>query len=285
MRSIILGSLLVFSIILNIATVSVSSVAATVSGLFHSVTGMGTVLGAAGEALSLAQARLATKEADLKTKEAKIVDLTGELDSAKATNTQLDGELSTERRNAATLDADLKATKKKNVELLQDVADLKAAQIVKYRGNDRLLKDAVKDTSQRISKRTAAGASRNVAATFGEAWPVAGTAVIVTATTLELYDACVIMQDLHELDVAFNSELASGADAQEVCGMKVPTTGEIWAKVKSSPGEVWAKMREMLPDLPEMLPDLPEMPDFPNPVGPVVIINPFDGYEIRLPWE
>jgi hypothetical protein len=275
MRSIIFGSLLAFSIILNIGTVTVSSVATTVSGLFESVTGMGTVLGAAGEGLSLAQARLATKEADLKTKEghlktaeAKIVDLTGELDCAKATNTQLDG--------------DLNAARKKNAELLQEVAVFRKAQIVKYRGKKYFLQYAVSDTSSRISKRTATGASRNLAATFGEAWPVAGTAVIVTATTLELYDACVIMQDLHELDVAFNPNADFGA-AKEVCGLRVPSADEIWAKVTSSPGEAWAKAKAAMPDLPEM-PDIPGLWDAIWSVD-WELRNPLEGYELRLPGQ
>jgi hypothetical protein len=252
MRSIILGSLLAFSIVLNIGTITVTSVATVVSGLFESVTGIGSVLGAAGEGLSLVQARLAktegdlkTKEADLKTAKAKNVDLTGKLETAKATNTKLT--------------ADLKVTTDKNGVLLHEVADLKdevavlrAEKIVTYRRKPYLLKDAVSDTSRRISTRTATGASRNLAATFGEAWPVAGVAVVVTATTLELYDACVIMQDLHELDLAFNPEAASDAEAKEVCGMKVPTVEEIWAKVKNSPGEAWRMAKEALPDLPEM---------------------------------
>lgn len=244
MRSIILGVLLAFSIVLNIGTLAVTSVATVVSGLFESVTGMGTVLGVVGERLSSIEKRLATAEAELET--------------AKASNLKLDGELTSERRKTAALDVELKGTKEKNAELLQEVADFKGAKLVTYRGNKRLLQDAVSDTSRRISTRTATGASRNLAATFGEAWPVAGTAVIVTATTLELYDACVIMRDLHELDVAFNPKAAFGADAKEVCGLRVPTAEEIWAKVKNSPGEAWAVAEAVMPDL-------PDMPDFRMP--------------------
>lgn len=255
MRSIILGSLLALSIVLHIGTIALTGVATVVTGLFESVTGIGTVLGAAGEALSAA-------EADLKTTKAKNAQLTGELETSKTKNAQLDNELRSERKKVVNLDADLKGTKKKNLALLQEVADLKGSKLVTYRGNKRLLQHAVSDTSSRISTRTATGASRNLAATFGEAWPVAGTAVIVTATTLELYDACVIMRDLHELDVAFNPEADFGVDAQAVCGMKVPSKEEIWAKVKSSPGEAWAKAKAAMPDLPDM-PDfyLPEMPE------------------------
>ena len=52
--------------------------------------------------------------------------------------------------------------------------------------------------------------------------------MIVTATAMELHDACVIMQDLHELDIAFDPTMAFPTEAQEVCGLKVPTRQELW---------------------------------------------------------
>lgn len=266
MRSMVLGLLLAFSVVLNIGTLAVTSVATVVGGLFESVTGMGTVLGVAGERLSSIEKRLATAE--------------GELRNAKASNLKLDSDLQSERRRTATLDADLKGATKKNAALLQEVADLKRGKLVTYRGNKRLLQDAVGDTSRRISTRTATGASRNLAATFGEAWPVAGTAVIVTATTLELYDACVIMKDLHELDVAFNPEAAFGADAKEVCGLRVPTAEEIWSKIKNSPGEAWRIVTEALPDLLDTAGW-----KVPNPLEDYVLELPWGDYVIRYPWE
>lgn len=256
MRSIILGFLLTLSILLNIGTITVTSVATMVSGLFTSVTGIGSVLGAAGEGLSLVHARLATTE--------------GKLDAEKAKNAKVTADLDTATKKTADLDAKLTVKLQENAALRQEVADLKAERLVTYRGNKRLIKDAVSDTSRRISTRTATGASRNLAATFGEAWPVAGAAVIVAATTAELYDACVIMQDLHELDVAFNPEAAFGADAQDVCGLRVPTAEEIWEKIKSSPGEVWRMATEALPGLPNMT--------------EWDVANPLEGYVLRLPW-
>lgn len=121
-------------------------------------------------------------------------------------------------------------------------------------------------------------------ATFGEAWPVAGVAVVATATTLELYDACVIMRDLHELDVAFNPEAAFGVDAQAVCGTQVPSKEEIWAKVKSSPVEAWAMAADAIPD-PREIRNPFEGYEIRNPLDEWVIVNPFDGWEIRAPWE
>jgi hypothetical protein len=114
------------------------------------------------------------------------------------------------------------------------------------------LSEAVEETTQRVTKRTTAGATRNVAATFGEAIPVIGVGVVVAATAWELKDACDTMKDLHELEVALDPTKASDASVQEVCGMKVPSKEEIWEKVKASPGEAWANAKAAMPDLPEM---------------------------------
>lgn len=108
---------------------------------------------------------------------------------------------------------------------------------VTYRGETRLAKEAVADTSDRMSRRVTAAAARNTASMAGEALPFVGVAVIVAATTWELHDACELMSDLHELDVAFNPDAA--IDGAEVCGTKVPTAAEVWASVRESPGAVW----------------------------------------------
>ena len=134
---------------------------------------------------------------------------------------------------------------------------------VKHKGERKFLADAVRSTSKRIAARTAKGAARNVAATFGEAVPTFGVAVIASATAWELKDACDTMTDVHDLDVALDPATASDETATEVCGLKVPSAEEIWAKVKASPGEAWALAKGLVPDLPE-LPELPAMPQLPE---------------------
>lgn len=167
---------------------------------------------------------------------------------------------------------------------------------VTIKGQKRLISEAVKETTGRVARRTTAGASRNVASTFGEAIPVVGIAVVVGATALELKDACDTMTDLHELELAIDPSKANAEEVSEVCGLKVPTKEEIWTKVKASPGEAWAKAKAAMPDLPEMpdmsgawdkliegmpevhmpnmsdawgnmkeaMPDMPKMPDLPK---------------------
>lgn len=151
---------------------------------------------------------------------------------------------------------------------------------VTFRGQKKRLADAVGDTSKRIAKRSAVSASRNAGSVVAEAIPVAGLAVILGVTAFDLKDSCETLRDLHELDRALDPSTELAEQAKYVCGLKVPTKEEVWAKVKASPGEAWAKAKEALPDLPEMpkmpdmseawakvkdtLPDLPEVPDLPE---------------------
>lgn len=154
---------------------------------------------------------------------------------------ELDGKLKTK-----TVEAD--DLRKSNVRLKGELDD---AKFVPYRGAKRPIKEAVSDTSQRIAKRTAKAASRNIATMPGESIPVYGIAVVVAATTWEIYDACAMMAEMHELDVAFNPENA--ISDREVCGMRVPTAAELWQQVKAAPGQVWDDMKGyefQLPDLP-----------------------------------
>lgn len=149
------------------------------------------------------------------------------------------------------LTTDLEVSNRKVAALEAEVERLKPRQVT-YRGQKKLLEEAVADTTERVSRRTAVGASRNVAATFGEAVPMVGIGVVVAATVWELTDACETMKDLQALEVAMDPGKARADDVTEVCGLTVPSKEEIWAKMKTSPGEAWGKAKEAMPDLPEM---------------------------------
>ena len=129
----------------------------------------------------------------------------------------------------------------------QQLDALNSERFVNYRGSRKLTREAVADTTDRVAKRVVFAAKRNVATTFGEALPVAGVAVVVIATAWELADACMLMQDLNELNDAFNP----GADTQgnEVCGLKAPTVSEIVSKVSNSPRAIWVSMSERYQEL------------------------------------
>jgi hypothetical protein len=216
MRLIILVAALVVSLVLNVATIAVGSVASAVSSVFEAVTGLASVAGDLDRSLKVERAKVSGKEQQLKVRDRRLAAETAQVKKLK-----------------------------------EQVAGLKPKDVT-HGGRKKLLSEAVEETTQRVTKRTTAGATRNVAATFGEAIPVIGVGVVVAATAWELKDACDTMKDLHELEVALDPTKASDASVQEVCGMKVPSKEEIWEKVKASPGEAWANAKAAMPDLPEM---------------------------------
>jgi hypothetical protein len=218
----ILVAALVVSLVLNVATVAIGSVASAVSSVFEVMTGLTSVAGDLERGLKVERAKVSGKEQQVKVR-----------------------------------DQRLAAEMKKVEKLKREVALLKPKEVT-YRGKKKLLGEAVEETTQRVTKRTAAGATRNVAATFGESIPVIGVGVVVAATAWELKDACDTMKDLHELEVALDPTKANDASVQEVCGLRVPSKEEIWEKVKASPGAAWQMAKDAMPELPEM-PSLPEI--------------------------
>lgn len=168
---------------------------------------------------------------------------------------QRDRDLRVERDRVKKLDTDLRDEKDRVKKLDTDVEA--------FRRKEKDVSKKVAATVKRISRRTVAAETRNIAATFGEGLPVVGIGVIVAVTGMELYDACATMKELHALDVAFNPQNANDAGVNEVCGMQVPTAEELWSKVRASPGEAWRRAKEAVPDL-------PEMPTFEMPTWPEV---------------
>lgn len=169
----------------------------------------------------------------------------------------------------ATLADELDLKNRQIASLSDEVVSLKQARKVTYRGQTRLLSEAVEDTTHRVSRRMAAGATRNAGSVVAEAIPIAGIAVIIGVTAWDIKDSCDTMKDLHELDLAFNPSAALDPEATEVCGMQVPTKDEVWQAVRSSPGKAWNGAKTYLPDLPDLttawdsaadyIPDLPKI--------------------------
>lgn len=238
-RYFLLIAVLVASLALNVATIAVSAVATVVSTVFEAVTGSVSVAGALQRDLVVERKRasgLATEVTDIKARNLR----------SQAEVNDLKQQVAIGKRRAATLND-----------------DLVKAKTVSIRGRRIPMAEAVGETAERIAQRTAAGASKNIAATFGESVPFYGIAVVVAATAWEMKDACATMNDLHDLDVAFNPEKASAPDVTEVCGLKVPTKEELWQMVKHSPGKAVEIAKGVLPDLPDF--EVPELPDFEVP--------------------
>ncbi len=222
LRTFVIVGAIAGSLALNVATVAFSSVAALVSVAYETVTGAASVIGA---------------------KDRKAAGLADDLAAREARITQLQDEVVAGQRRVTGLSDDLARQEAK-------LAELRKGKIVKYRGQERLLSEAVEDTTTRVSKRTAAGAARNAGSVAAEAIPFVGVAVIVGVTAWDLKDSCDTIRDLHELELAFNPGLGADPEATEVCGMTVPTKEEIWQTVKSSPGKAWAAASAHVPDLP-----------------------------------
>lgn len=216
-------ALFVFSLAFNAAAIFGGALFNMVSGTVESITGVTTLLARHADEVAL-----------------------------------LSGEVAAQSRQVAKLEDDLAAKNVRIASLADDLDDARAARMVTYRNEKRLLTDAVEDTVERISKRTVNRSARNVTAVFAEAIPLVGIGVVVGVTGLELRDSCNTLKDLKELELSFNPAAAAMGDVQQVCGMEVPSRDEVWQVVKSSPREAWQAMSTYLPDLGEFrLPSLP----------------------------
>jgi predicted RNase H-like nuclease (RuvC/YqgF family) len=263
MRKAILAALLASSIALNVLIVAVGSVSAVASKVFEGLTGIASVVSTLQDQVMDLKAQVDASRAEVDTKDRKLAELNAELngksdriDLLEADIERAHAEVGSKESKIKNLEVDLKS-KSERVQLLEGEVESLRPREVSYRGKTSSLGEAVEDTTERVSRRTALGTSRNVAATFGESVPMVGIAVVVGATAWEIKDACDTMKDLHELEVALDPTRANDASVKEVCGMAVPTKEELWEKVKSSPGEAWQKAKIAMPDLPEM-PDLPD---------------------------
>ncbi len=115
-------------------------------------------------------------------------------------------------------------------------------------------KKVVADHTRRVSKRVVRGAGRNVASTFGEGIPVYGVAVIIGVTAWEIRDACDTMEDMKEINKAFDTDVDVQGDVDKVCGLDVPSIDEIKNAVYKSPGKAWDNFLNITEGI--------ELPDF-----------------------
>ena len=215
--SVLMMLIMAASLALNVAMAVVPAVAAAVAGVVEAVSGATTI-----------RKRTATRTAAL---EARAARAEGRAAAAAA-------DLNTERiaRRAATA----------------ELAEARAARQVTYRGVRRTASQAVADTSDRLARRVATASARNVGSTFAEALPVVGIGVIAAATAWELHDACEMMKEVRELDVALNPDRAVPPEAVAVCGLKAPTQDEIWTAVTESPARAWQGAQGLYSGLPDL---------------------------------
>lgn len=121
-------------------------------------------------------------------------------------------------------------------------------------------RDTVKKMRTRVGKRVARSTARSVTASFGEAIPWVGTAIIVSSLALEINDACETMKDLDELGRAF--DLEEEDETSKVCGIKPPSVNELGEVAKQAPTKAWNAARESFGAFPEITLESIPTPDF-----------------------
>lgn len=146
---------------------------------------------------------------------------------------------------------------------------LETATHVNYRGRQVTVKKAVRQTTNRVARRTAIATTRNTASIAAEAIPYIGIAAILAATAMELNDACETMKDLHELEMAMDPSSADATEKNKVCGATVPSKDEVVDTIVESPQQAWEIAKAWYDDTPD-IPDLPEWHDVQMAIGKTV---------------
>ena len=182
---------------------------------------------------------------ELDTKSDKLDQITEQFLKNESKISLLETDITEKNKKTALIDDQLKATQKS----LDNAKPMDRT--VLYRGKRVAVKAAIVDTNDRITKRISTMAYRNLTSIPAEAIPYLGIAVILSVTAYDLYDSCDTIKDLHELNVALDPSRKLSDDQTAICGMKVPSTDEVWEKVKQSPREVYIAASAYVPDLPE----------------------------------
>ncbi len=216
-------ALICLMLLFNVATLTLSGLNSVVSAAITSLAGISTVSARKSTGLAQAQARAASLDTELKATKSK---------------------LNIETRKSAIL-----AKKYGTAEVAARKLRLVGPD-VKFRGKQRSMRSVLDEVSGSVSRRTATVAAANVGSMPGEGIPFWGIAVIVAATTYEMTSACETMKDMRDLKMAIDPNAVTDSGATEVCGMRVPTSEEIWDGIKASPGTVWNKAKETYSDLP-----------------------------------
>lgn len=97
----------------------------------------------------------------------------------------------------------------------------------------------------RVQRRIALGATRNVGSVAAESLPMAGIAVILGITALELKEACDTTRDLEALAVELGDP-APPADSATVCGLALPTRDAIRQAISDDTVAIWQSARNVL---------------------------------------
>ena len=247
----------VSSLLVNATMLTWQTGALAIGGMFASATGFSAVANSlkhGNDTLERKNGKLVAETDGLKRKNGKLVaetdglkrkngKLVAETDGLKRKNGKLVAETDGLKRKNGKLVAETDGLKRKNGKLVAEADRLKARNLTKNKAVERI--------TSRIAARTTRSATLNVAAIPVEAIPGVGIGAALAVTTWELTEACGIMRDMKELNIALGSAEPVADDA--VCGMEPPTKKQVWDTIKNSPGAAWRAVKEFgvnLPDLP-----------------------------------
>lgn len=222
---------LILSLALNVALVVSAGVFELASSAVESLTG---------------KRYLAARSAD------EFSDVSNKLDAERRINREL-------RSDLASANADLVVERQLRRELRSELIET-TAELTAVAAARRRLQRSVVDVSDRVENRMARAATRETAVMAGESVPFWGAAVIVSATTLELFDLCQTAVDMNEIRALFDPNLAVPEDQLTICGLEVPSRQELTDAAVAAPGKAWNSARDALPTLEDV--KTFEWPDF-----------------------
>jgi hypothetical protein len=272
-RSLILPFLLVMSLTLNVAMVVSASVFGAMSTLVEAFSGTRQMAVRSATEFQEVAAELDGQNRLNRQLRADLADVNKDLVAERQARRELSTALADATADAA---AERKSRRELTAQLASAHAELVAEQQLKRELRTELagmssdlaaataarqqIRDASSEIITRVTSRTTRSAQRETAVMAGEAVPFWGTAIIVTATAMELNDLCQTMKDMNELQALFDPSLTVPVDRLAVCGMEVPSRQKLWESASSAPGAAWVAARAAIPSIEEVkefeLPDV-----------------------------
>lgn len=115
------------------------------------------------------------------------------------------------------------------------------AALNRQHGELRQAKDAyetrVKGATRKLTSNLSSGlvrtSARQVASAPGKAIPYIGIGFVAAFTALDVYEACEMMKAINEMNVELGG-LADKGSHDKVCGLKVPTQGELLTQISTN---------------------------------------------------
>ncbi|MSU91720.1 hypothetical protein GE300_19255 [Rhodobacteraceae bacterium 2CG4] len=128
---------------------------------------------------------------------------------------------------------------KREISRLGSVSPEVRARMVRYKGEQMPLSDAVNEHTTAVRRRLVASAQRNFGAMPAEALPWFGISVVLAATAWEMADLCEALKDNYDLAIAFNPDLQRAQDVDQICAIEIPKKEELFEQMAAAPADIW----------------------------------------------